>query len=151
MFSQILKVLFIGTAILAVGALVLISNKPEEETQTTTQIFLPNTTLTATILDTDASREKGLSGLTGLKKDKAVIMVFNQPGRYGIWMKEMDFPIDVIWLNQDKKIVHLVSNMTPDSYPKTFIPPLEAQFIIEANVGTIAKNNLKVGETVRTD
>lgn len=153
MFKRNLILVLIGGAILLVGTLVLVSEKSNSNTPTTTKILLPTETLTATILDTPVAAQKGLSGQTSLPSKQAVLMVFPEPGRYGIWMPEMKFPIDVIWLDQNQTIVYLIPNMSPNSYPQTFYPTKPAKFILEANIKTIENNHLQLGDriNIKTD
>lgn len=91
------------------------------------------------------SRIQGLSDRKSLPKDSAMLFVFETSGRYGIWMKDMNFPIDIIWLDENKKIVTIEENVSPDTYPRSFFPLEESLYVIEANVGFIKENHLSVG------
>ena len=63
-------------------------------------------------------------------------------------MKEMRFPIDVVWLNKDKKIVTIQKNMQPSSYPKIYYPVEDARYVIEFNVGTVSSLDAHVGSSL---
>lgn len=86
---------------------------------------------------TQAERERGLSGTTGLDAGQAMLFVFDHDDTWGIWMKDMNYSIDVVWLNAQKQVVYSVSNMTPDTYPTVFRPTKAARYVIELPAGTI--------------
>ena len=101
---------------------------------------------------TSAEQTKGLSGRTGLAENQGMLFVFDTPGKYLFWMKDMRFPIDMIWLGADFKIVYLKKNASPQLYPETYGPGLkdgEAKYVLEVPAGFSAKNNLQVGESVQ--
>lgn len=148
MLKRSLIIILIGGTFLFIGALVLVSQKSQDKQQAAAKIFLKTETLTAAILDTPTAKQKGLSGQDKLAPHQAVLMIFPEPGEYGIWMPNMKFPIDVIWLDQNQQIVHLEPNVTPDSYPQTFYPNKPAQLIIEANIKTIENNHLQLGDKI---
>lgn len=101
---------------------------------------------TATIADRESTRMKGLSGSESLPSDHAMVLVFDTSSRWGIWMKDMQYPIDVVWLNESKKVVDFVMNVPADSYPKVFTPKEDARYIVELKSGTIKTKEIRVGQ-----
>ncbi len=94
---------------------------------------------------TDADKLKGLSGTATLDTGQALIFVYDYEDTWAIWMKDMNYPIDIIWLNNDKKIVHIVTNAPPESYPsQSFTPNKEARYVIELPAGTIDARSIKI-------
>ena len=81
-----------------------------------------NLRLNVEIIKTEEERVKGLSLREKLDNDSVVLFVFDKPNFYGIWMKEMLFPIDIAWLDENKKIVSIEANVSPQTYPKIFYP-----------------------------
>ena len=61
------------------------------------------------------------------------------------WMKDMNFAIDMIWLDKDRQIVTIQSNVSPDSYPKSFCPDKPAQYVLEVNSGFAKQSGWLVG------
>jgi len=53
---------------------------------------------------TPETQEKGLSGRSGLKDDEGMLFVFEKPDKYSFWMKDMNFPIDIIWMGEDMRV-----------------------------------------------
>jgi len=97
---------------------------------------------------TQKTQEKGLSGREKLKEDEGMLFVFDYMGQYSFWMKDMNFPIDIIWISDDFKVVYIKKNATPESYPETFTPEQNAKYVLEVLAQFSEKNNLKVGDKV---
>lgn len=99
-----------------------------------------------TVSNTPISRAQGLSGTTSLEPDTGMLFVFEEPGLYGFWMKEMNYSIDMLWLDREKKIVHIESNVLPSSYPQIFISKTAAQYVLEVPAGFVSKNLVNIGD-----
>ncbi|MEK7539600.1 MAG: DUF192 domain-containing protein [Patescibacteria group bacterium] len=100
---------------------------------------------------TKEAQEKGLSGREGLQNDEGLLFVFEYPDNYLFWMKDMNFPIDIIWLNQDRQIVYIKKDAQPLLYPETYGPQKnqpDAKYVLEVASGFSDKNNLQVGDKV---
>jgi len=65
----------------------------------------------AEIADTLGERERGLSGKQSLGDDKGMLFIFEEETLPGFWMKDMKFPIDILWIDENKKIVGIEKNM----------------------------------------
>ncbi len=89
------------------------------------------------VADTDADRTLGLSGRNELPRDRGMLFVFPTSGNHGIWMKDMNFPIDIIWLDEEKKVVHIEREVRPETFPYVFYPTVPAKYVLEvANAGS---------------
>jgi uncharacterized membrane protein (UPF0127 family) len=95
------------------------------------------------VASTEEDRVKGLSGTAKLHEGDALLLVFDHESEWPIWMKEMKYPIDIVWLNKDKKVVHIVKNAPPESYPyESFSPKRPAKYILELSAGTVEKKSI---------
>lgn len=126
--------------------LILFANYHKKENKKTFR--LENKEISFLIADTLESRAQGLSKIDSLPENSVMLFVFDKPDIYKIWMKNMKFPIDIIWLNENKKITHIEENISPETFPTTFFPPEKSLYIIEANVGFVVKNALLVGKVL---
>lgn len=97
-----------------------------------------------TVADSEEERVRGLSGRDSLPDDEVLVFAFEESNGHGIWMKDMKFPIDIIWLDEDKKVVDIEMNVSPDSYPKSFESDIPAIYVVEANAGIATKIGLKL-------
>jgi uncharacterized membrane protein (UPF0127 family) len=101
------------------------------------------------VADTEATREQGLSGTKGLDAKEGLLMIFDKPDYYAIWMKDMNYPIDVIWIDNNLRVVDITESLLPDSYPSIFEPKEPARMALEVNARFAATYHIAVGDTVR--
>ena len=114
------------------------------------RITLPKGSILAERVDTQASRELGLSGRKSLPEEKGMLFDFGIPGKYGFWMKDMIIPIHILWLNTNLQIVHIEKGVATSTYPNIFFPKRPARFVLEVASGTVSFLGLKVGDSVAT-
>ena len=100
---------------------------------------------------TMAEQAQGLSGRENLLPDTGMLFVFDVPGKVPFWMKDMNFPIDMIWITEDMKVDYIKKDALPALYPEQYGPGVNdgnAKYVLEAVDGFSDKNNLQVGEDV---
>jgi len=102
----------------------------------TTELRANGATLQAEVAKEYADKQIGLSDHDCLKAGTAMLFPYDSPGEYCYWMKDMNFAIDMVWLDSNKKIITIISNVKPESYPeKSFCPSSPAQYVVEVNAG----------------
>lgn len=111
-----------------------------------TPITLGDQVVYARVADTDDSRRKGLSGTAPLGEREAMLFVFETPGRWGMWMREMNYNLDIVWLDSNKQVVSMVQDVSPDTYPKVFLPDKDALYVVELPAGYIKDHNVGLGQ-----
>ena len=139
--------------VLFVVSTFLVYNQQNKIIETTTIIFADGTKITAEIADDDAEQESGLSNRDGLGTNEGMLFVFPYEDHWGFWMKDMHFPIDMIWTDSNGKIVHIQKNAQPcEEGCDTYVPIAAAKYVIEVNLGFANKHNLKIGDpaSIRT-
>ena len=97
---------------------------------------------------TPATRAIGLSGRASMKADEGMLFIFPKPDIYDFWMKDMNFPIDIVWMDADRKIIGVTRDISPETYPKSFISPGKVQFVLEVNANSAEKLGLVEGTHV---
>lgn len=98
----------------------------------------------------ESSREKGLSRRDSLPPHRGMLFIFGNPDRYGFWMKEMNFPLDIIWLNRGR-VVYTVEKAPPAEdliVAKIYYPTADADSVIEIGSGEVSRLNLKIGDVL---
>lgn len=113
-----------------------------------TPMQLGSTTVQASVAETWPDRIKGLSDTPYLPEEVVKFFVFDSSGFHSIWMKDMNYAIDIIRLDAEGTIVHLVEGAAPGSYPAMFVPEQEAKFVVEAVDGFIKKNQITTASAV---
>ncbi len=98
------------------------------------------------VMRTEAEREQGLSGTDSLPDGQAMLFVFPNDTKWGMWMKDMQYPIDMVWLDSGKRVTYMVKNAQPSSYPDTiYRPPVSSRYVIELPSGTIERTGIAEG------
>lgn len=98
--------------------------------------------------DTPELRTKGLSGRSSLGTDEVMLFAFERDGRNFFWMKDMLFSIDIVWLDSDKKVIHIERDAKPESFPKSFGPDADSKYVLEFKEGVAESIGLKVGDII---
>jgi uncharacterized membrane protein (UPF0127 family) len=99
----------------------------------------------AEIAQSDQDKEQGLAGRSCIGANQGMLFVFKEPGKYDFWMKDMKFPIDIIWLNENKQVVKVAPNVSPATYPKTFSSDIPSMYVLELHADTAQQLNITDG------
>jgi uncharacterized membrane protein (UPF0127 family) len=107
--------------------------------------------LVADIAATDEQRTKGLSVKDRLGENEAMLFVFDNEAEHTFWMKNMKFPIDIIWLDSDKTVVHIEHNLQPCSSEllcPTYKPNDDSLYVLETIGGFAQRHDIVKGTMV---
>jgi uncharacterized protein len=106
--------------------------------------------LIADIAANDVQRTKGLAVKDHLNETEGMLFVFSTPGNYAFWMKDMKFPIDIIWLDANKTVVHIEHSLAPCSPIScpTYLPNSNSLYVLETVAGFAEKYNVTQGTKV---
>jgi uncharacterized membrane protein (UPF0127 family) len=142
--SPLLSWLLVGLVLILVGIAGLYILWPQLQPHTTLRIG--DGVFKTRVAKTSDEREKGLSGTAELHEDQALLFIFGTDGKWAMWMKDMNYPIDIVWLDKDKAVVHIVKNAPPESYPyEKFVSKDDARYVVELPAGTTDKKSIKIG------
>ena len=95
------------------------------------------------------SLTKGLSGRESMPDSQGMLFIFASPEIRCFWMKEMKFPLDIIWMDANKYIVTVEENVQPNTYPNSFCPDQQSQYVIEVNSGVSKRAGLVEGKQLQ--
>lgn len=109
-------------------------------------IVIGETKLIIEIADSDEERVQGLSGRASLNPGTGLLFVFDDVNTHGIWMKDMKFAIDIVWIADNMQVIHIAENVTPDTYPTIFKPNRPARYVLEVPTGLVSKEGIKLGD-----
>jgi uncharacterized protein len=103
------------------------------------------------VATTSAEQQQGLSGVKSLPQDQGMLFVFPTAQKYAFWMKEMKFPLDIIFM-KDNKVVDFVENVPAPKNGETDLPIYQpansANNVLEVNAGLVKKYDIKRNDTV---
>lgn len=102
------------------------------------------------VVRTEAARERGLSGRDSLCVDCGMLFVFDQPDRYGFWMKEMKFPLDIVWII-DNRVSYIKKDVSQQDQTHVYLPPDPADKILEIQAGDSERFGIREGSVVSVE
>lgn len=111
-------------------------------------IVLGESAVTVEVADTLPERMQGLSGRATLPPGNGMLFIFDEADLHGIWMKDMNFPIDIIWFNTFGEVSHFEEHVSPDTYPDTFYPLSPSLYVLEVPAGFVNEKNIKLGDKI---
>ena len=100
------------------------------------------------IADTPELQVQGLSGRKSLSENKGMLFVYEKPAMPGFWMKDMRFPIDIIWLGEDIRVAGIEAHVPPETYPAVFYSPSPVRYVLEVNAGWAERNGITSGSKI---
>jgi uncharacterized membrane protein (UPF0127 family) len=115
------------------------------------QLIIGDTTMNVKLAITQDEQLQGLRFTETLSPNEGMLYIMNSPDRYPFWAKDMKFPLDIIYVSQDKVVVDFAENVQPcndSSDCLMYEPEREAQYIIEANAGFVKQHFIELNEPV---
>lgn len=119
----------------------------------TTSLNIDNVTFDVELASTMMQQANGLSYRPSLGTDQGMLFIFGSGSVQTFWMKSMNFPLDMIWISGTTVVgfaqdVPAPAPGTPLWNLKVYSSPVNTDKVLEVNAGTVAKYNIKVGDTV---
>lgn len=116
------------------------------------QVCVKDSCVQVEIADTDAKREAGLMYRESLPENKGMLFIFDYEAPHGFWMKNTYFPLDIIWIDKDKRIVDIKANASLcKEICENFFPRDKALYVLEVNAGFAERHKIKIGDKVSFD
>ncbi len=120
---------------------------PKAYAQNHQKICIKNVCLKAEIAETPAARERGLMFKDSLSEKQGMLFIFEEEEIHVFWMKNMRFPLDMIWIDAEKRIVEIKENIPPCRQTcENITPAAEAKYVLEVSSGFVKQNVIKVGD-----
>jgi uncharacterized membrane protein (UPF0127 family) len=115
------------------------------------EVSIGKNVFTVEMATTTIEEARGLSFRTSLAEGTGMLFTFN-PGIQNFWMKDMNFPIDIIWISQGK-VAGFVENAKPEPGVSLmrltiYTSPDNVDRVLEVNAGIVAKDGIKAGDEV---
>ena len=103
------------------------------------------------VADTVEKRSLRLGKRSGLENGWGMLFVFEKRKQHGFWMKDMEFPLDIIWLD-NHRIAYILRNVQPAKsgvIPLVMTPPVAGNFVLEIDAGRADELKLQVGQRLK--
>jgi uncharacterized protein len=92
--------------------------------------------------------QKGLDIKDHLNENQGMLFIFKEPDKIPFWMHGMKFPIDIIWFDKGRNVVHIEHNLQPcitDLVCPSYSPEKDALYVLETTSGFYQRHNVKIG------
>ena len=99
------------------------------------------------IADTMLAQARGLSGRESLAENSGMLFVFKSPSMQSFWMKDMQFPLDFVWIAEGK-VIGITENVPFEPATATQSPPAPADMVLELPAGAVQRDGIRVGDVV---
>ncbi len=111
------------------------------------QICFQGQCVTVELAGTDEERMNGLQFRNELDRQSGMLFIFSRPGPYSFWMKDTFIPLDMIWIDEERRIVDIKAEVPPcssDPCP-TYTPEGNALYVLELAAGKSKEWGLALG------
>jgi hypothetical protein len=135
------------TALLIFFVLIAIETGGQESPMTVPLTLPDGRPLQVEIARTPVERARGLMFRADLPEDRGMLFIFERPGENQFWMKNTLIPLDILWMDDRKRIIHIESQVPPcklDPCP-VYGPSAESHYVLEVKAGVAHKRGLRVG------
>ena len=98
---------------------------------------------------TDKQKQDGLSVKNFMNETEGMLFFLGDPTKASFWMKNMHFPIDIIWLDENFSIVHIEEELKPCTmafYCPSYKPLKESLYVLETIAGFANNHHLNIGD-----
>lgn len=114
-------------------------------------VFPDGTAIAIEIVADDETRAQGLMYRDQLQPNSGMLFVFPAEGDYPFWMKNTFIPLDMIWIDTQKRVAHIAHDVPPcKSDPCPSYPPnAKSLYVLEVAAGVARQHGLKDGDVLR--
>jgi uncharacterized membrane protein (UPF0127 family) len=120
-----------------------------------TEVKINGNTIYSQIADTENERSLGLSYTKKLDENAGMLFIFENIGVKNFWMRDMNYNIDIIWIDENKTVLGFFENADKNSYnakypeySRIFKSPENTKYVLEVATGTIQNLKIKTGDVL---
>lgn len=139
--------LILGLVIIFGSIFLSIREQIVEEKQIKT-VRIRENSIQVEVADTPETRTQGLSDRKMLPESAGMLFVFDSPAQYGFWMKNMNFAIDIVWIDAEMYVVGIEKQVSPETFPKMFYPNQAVKYVLELPAGFSDEYRIDLGQYV---
>lgn len=134
-----------------VGAWVAYGHAADAPLVRSTVAFPNGTVYSVEVPQTQAERERGLMFRSSLAPRNGMLFIFPQSGQLEFWMKDCLIPLDLIWLNEQKRVVYIRPEAPPCSKDPCplYNPGVPARYVLEIPAGAAKQEGLTLGSLLK--
>lgn len=119
--------------------------------QDTITVFVGGISFSVTVADSPEERRQGLSGTEPLPEFAGKLFIFDTDAPHAIWMKDMNYALDIMWFDKERNLIHIEENVTPETYTRSrtiFRPDRPARYVLEVSAGSVDALGITTSDTI---
>lgn len=120
----------------------------EQDKEQSPKILIGDKKIKLEIADTILKRAQGLSGRKKMAPDTGMLFIFDNPGYYSFWMKNMYMNIDIVWLDENWQVIDITPNLSPKTFPHSYYPKAPVKYVLEIPAGMAGKWGITGGDNL---
>lgn len=158
LYDKSVLILLLGIFFLfSVGAMGLIQGQENSnftDNENRTILSIGDIELQVDLATSSEDQSKGLSIKDNMSELNGMLFVFDTPKKHSFWMKDMKFPIDIIWIDENHEIVHIEKELEPCLFLipcPSFSPEHDSLYVLEVVANFTNKYNINKGDFVEFD
>jgi uncharacterized membrane protein (UPF0127 family) len=116
------------------------------------KVYFPNgKSVMAELAVTDEERSRGLMFRERILPDQGMLFVFEEEDVHGFWMKNTLIPLDMLWLDSEKRVIHIEADVPPcrEEPCPTYGPDRPARYVLELKAGQAAANGIQLADRLQ--
>ena len=144
-----LTIILTLTAVLLIGIIIVFNIQRTANPSLGPYVKINNKIIKVLIADEPAEQTRGLSDRPRLEADQGMLFIFPKSQIRSFWMKNMRFPIDIIWI-EDNKIINISKNLPPEGQqPQNhYSSDKPANYVLEVNAGFVEEHSIEVADKI---
>jgi uncharacterized membrane protein (UPF0127 family) len=125
-----------------------------DATPTPTTVTIGDASFAVELAVTPQQQAQGLSGRPGLAPGTGMLFIFESESLHSFWMKDMRFPLDMVWISAEYAVVDITEDVSPPAPSQTtsdlpkYMPAEPAQYVMEINAGEAESADIGIGDMV---
>jgi uncharacterized membrane protein (UPF0127 family) len=119
------------------------------------KVKINNTVFDTNFTDDIYERNLGFSNVEKVDENQAMLFIFEDPSIETFWMKDMNFDLDILWIDENFKILKIDKNVSKNGYDKNhpnlsekLHSPAPVKYVLEIPAGNSEKNKIKIGDKI---
>jgi uncharacterized membrane protein (UPF0127 family) len=113
-----------------------------------TTVTINGTDIKAQLARTDSEKAQGLMNRRALAKNSGMLFIYDTEEERAFWMKDTFIPLDIIFMDKDKKVVSVSANAKPNQTEELYYSNGKAMYVLELNAGKAEELDIKTGKQI---
>ncbi len=132
--------------IMIITAIIILTGCSKQDT-----ITINKTRIIVEVVQTDIAKYRGLMFRESLGENSGMLFVYSNDRIRGIWMKNMNFPLDLVYINSKNIITDIIPNVPSctEEPCKIYNSENPVRYVLEVNAGFAQRNNIITGQMVK--